>query len=101
MAGLLLRVGGLLLVGDLLYLAAWEAFRGGVDSGIFRMVLKASAVCFAGSGALWALSRVWAGISVRACARCGRRIARGRVYCDDHRVEAINKYRDLERGRHD
>jgi predicted nucleic acid-binding Zn ribbon protein len=43
------------------------------------------------------LSRAHSGITVPTCPRCGRKVARGRVYCDDHLKETINRYRDEQR----
>ena len=99
MPGLLLRLGVILIVGDALYLAGAEAFAGGADAGLFRTVLGAGAACLAGGGVLRLMARARAGIVARSCPRCGRRVARGRVYCEDHRAEAINEYRDRERQR--
>lgn len=99
MAALLLRIGGLVIVADILYLTASEAFWGGADDKLFRAILWMGAVCLGGGGLLWLAGRARSSLTARTCARCDRRVTRGRVYCDDHRAEAINRYRDRERER--
>ncbi len=94
----LLRLGGLLIVVAVIYLAAAELL-GRVDNDVFRNIGAAGLVC-AGLGLLLTiLGRGVAGIVARSCPRCGRRVPRGRVYCDDHLQETINEYRDEQRGR--
>ncbi len=89
----LYRLGGLLILGDIAYLV-WQAARGESDFQVVRMVLGAAAVCLLGGLVLSIVSRAKSGISFPTCPRCGRRVARGRVYCDDHLKETINRYRD-------
>ena len=90
---MLYRLGGLLILGDIAYLV-WQAARGQSDFQVFRMVLGAAAVCLLGGLVFSIVSRAKSGISFPTCPRCGRRVARGRVYCDDHLKETINRYRD-------
>jgi len=96
MASLLYRLGMLLIVGDLLYLFLFDAFWGGAKAGLFRTVLAVGAACFAGGLVTSLAARARSGITAPACPQCGRRVARGRVYCEDHLVETINRYRDQE-----
>jgi len=97
MPGILIRLGGLIIVLDLVYLAAGEFLLDGVDDEWFRNVLKAGAACIAGGIAVKFMGRVAAYFAGRTCPRCRRRVARGRIYCDEHRSEAINQQRDRER----
>ena len=87
------------LVLDLAYLAVWEMYAGGADEVLFRTALKFSAACIGGGVFLWIAGRATARLVGRTCPRCSRRVARGWMYCDDHRSEAINPYRERERGR--
>jgi hypothetical protein len=98
MSGVLIRLGGLIIVLDLIYLAVGEI----VDEVVvhdawFRAALLAGAVCIAGGIVLWLVGRATASAVGRTCPRCRRRVAHGRIYCDEHRSEAINQYRDHER----
>jgi len=93
-ASLLIRLGTLLVVGDLIYLAVGEGAMGGADNHLFRTILAAGILSVAGGLVLSALQRARSGISGPTCPSCGRRVARGRVYCEDHLVETINRYRD-------
>ncbi|HET6278742.1 MAG TPA: hypothetical protein VFG08_08155, partial [Candidatus Polarisedimenticolia bacterium] len=95
----LLRLGGLIIVLDLVYLAAGELWFGGADDVLFRNFLKAGGACIAGGGAFWLAGRAAALVAGRTCPRCRRRVAHGRIYCDEHRSEAINEQRDRERDR--
>ncbi len=97
MARLLLRVGGLLIVAAVLYTAGWELFSAGPDKALVRTLLAAGALCMSGGLVLRIAGRTAAGIAGRSCPRCGRRVARGRVYCDEHLQETINEYRDRQR----
>jgi hypothetical protein len=99
MARFLLRLGGLGVVAAIVYLAAGEAFLGGADRRIFGTLFAASGMSLAGGLVAWVAGRVTAGLVGRSCPRCGRRVARGRVYCEDHLREAINEYRDRQRER--
>ena len=94
---LLYRLGGLLVLGDILYLVVWQSAMGGIDDRLFRILLAAAAVCLLGGLVMSIVSRARSGISGPTCPRCGRRVARGRVYCDDHLKETINRYRDEQR----
>ena len=99
MSSLLYRIGTLLVVGDVLYLFLFDALWGGANPGLFRTVLAAGAACLAGGFVVSVVARARSEITAPACPRCGRRVARGRVYCEDHLVETINRYRDQERER--
>jgi hypothetical protein len=96
MASLLMRIATILIVGDLFYLAIWTA-RGGADAQLFRMILGAGGLCLAGGLVLSIVTRARSGIGAASCPTCGKRVARGRVYCEDHLVETINRYRDEQR----
>ena len=96
LSSLLMRLATLLIVGDLIYLAIWTA-RGGADARLFRTLLAAGVVCLVGGLALSLATRARSGMKVPSCPTCGRRVARGRVYCEDHLVETINRYRDEQR----
>lgn len=96
MASLLIRLGTLLLVGDLIYLAVGES-AGGADNHLFRTVLLCGGLSLAGGAVLSVLHRAKSGISGKTCPSCGKRVARGRVYCEDHLQETINRYRDEQR----
>ena len=48
MSRTLLRLGGLVVVGDILYLATWEFFLGGADDALFRTVLVIGGLLLAG-----------------------------------------------------
>jgi hypothetical protein len=97
MASLLVRLGTLLLVGDLIYLAVGQGAAGGVDNHLFRTVLASGGLSLAGGLVLSVLQRARSGISGPTCPSCGKRVARGRVYCEDHLLETINRYRDEQR----
>lgn len=99
MYGFLMRLGGLILVLDLVYLAVWEMYADGADDALFRTALKFSGACIGGGVLLWIAGRATAWLAGRTCPRCSRHVARGRTYCDDHRSEAINQFRQHERGR--
>ena len=97
MSAILHRIGLLLVAVDLLYLVIAEAYWGGVDEPLFRSVLWGGGIFIVGGSVVWLAGRAAAGVSSRSCARCRRKVARGRVYCDDHFQESINEYRDQER----
>jgi len=97
MGAVLFRLGGLVLVADIIYLVVWETSRGGADARLFRSGLLAAAVCVAGGIVMALASRARTGITSNSCPKCGRRVARGKLYCDDHLVETINRYRDEQR----
>jgi len=94
MAALLVRFGMLLLVGDLVYLAVGEWMMGGADPRLFRTILASGVLSLAGGFVLSFLQRARSGIIGPTCPSCGKRVTRGRVYCDDHLKETINRYRD-------
>jgi hypothetical protein len=96
MASLLMRLGTVLIVGDVLYLAIWTA-RGGADAQLFRTILGAGGLCLGGALVLSLVARARSGLGAPSCPTCGKRVARGRVYCEDHLVETINRYRDEQR----
>lgn len=97
MARLLLRVGSLLIVGTVLYAVLGEAVFGGIDNRLANTILIAAGLCLAAGIVARLAGRATAGLVSRACPRCGRRVARGRVYCDEHLQETINEYRDRNR----
>ena len=97
MSGVLIRFGGLIVVLDLVYLAVWEMYAGGVDDALFRTTLMVGVACIAGGVVLWIVGRATARSVGRTCPRCRRRVPHGRIYCDEHRSETINQYRDRER----
>src|SRR5262245_15877253 len=94
MGSLLYRLGGLVLVADIVYLVVAETARGGADAGLFRTGLAASAACLAGGFVVSMVLKAKSGITAPSCPKCGRRVVRGKMYCDDHLVETINRYRD-------
>ena len=97
MSTTLLRIGLLLIVLDLFYLVVAEIYWGGADKPLSRSVLWGGGIFIAGGGLAWLVGRAAAGIAGRTCARCRRRVARGRIYCEDHFQETIDRYRDQER----
>jgi len=99
MSRALVRLGGLLLVASVVYLAAAQIVFGSTDRDLFRKFAGAGVVCLALGFLLAVASRAWATIIGRSCPRCGRRVARGRVYCDEHLQDTINEYRDAQRRR--
>ena len=99
MVRILFRIGGLLIVAAAVYTAVWEIAFGGAEGRVTRTMLEAGAICLGGGGLAWIAGRAFARIAGASCPRCGRRVARGRIYCDDHRAETINAYRDRERTR--
>lgn len=98
MSRILIRLGGLMIVLDLVYLAAGELWFGGVDNVLFRNFLMAGAGCIAAGCVFWFAGWTAARVAGRTCPRCRRRVAHGRIYCDEHRSEAINEQRDRERN---
>ncbi len=99
MATFLIRGGFLIIVGTVVYLAVAEALLDGADEVLVRRLLLAGGGTLAGGIVLKIVGRLMAALVARTCPRCGRTVARGRVYCDDHRAEAINEYRDRDRER--
>jgi hypothetical protein len=99
MARLLSRLGGLAIAGAFVYLAVWETWMDGADNRLFLNLLAAGGASIAAGVVFWILGRGAAGLASRSCPRCGRRVGRGRVYCDDHLREAVNEFRDQERER--
>ena len=97
MARFLGRAGGLIVAGALVYLAVAEIWFGGANSILFRRLIISGAVCLALCPVFWILGRGAAVLAGRGCPRCGRRVGRGRIYCDEHRQETINEYRDRQR----
>ena len=97
MARLLLRLAGLLIVGAVVYAAIGEAFLGGADAALVQKLLAGGGLSLAGGLVARLAGRAAAGIAGRSCPRCGRRVKRGRVYCDEHLQETINEYRDRQR----
>lgn len=95
----LIRVGGLLIVAAVVYLPAGRLITGQENFKVFRNLAGAGMVCLVVGGALWIAGRGMATLVSRSCPRCGRRVARGRVYCDEHLQDTINEYRDKERGK--
>jgi hypothetical protein len=97
MARLLVRLGGLLLLASVLYLAIAQWAFGAVDNALFLKILLGGGVSVAAGVVLWILGRGAAGLAARSCRRCGRRVKPGRTYCEDHLKEAIDEYRDQQR----
>jgi hypothetical protein len=97
MGAFLLSLGGVILVADILYLAVWTTSSGGADSGLFKTGLTAAAVCFAGGAVMAIVARAKSVITAKSCPKCGRKVAHGRMFCDDHLAETINRYRDEQR----
>ena len=97
MSRVLIRIGGLLIVAAVVYLAAAQMIRGAVNDRVFWAFAGAGATSVAIGIILAVFGRGVAAVVGRSCPRCGRRVARGRVYCDDHLQETINEYRDQER----
>lgn len=97
MSRMLIRLGGLIIVLDLVYLAAGEMWFDGVDDALFRNLLKGGGACITGGIVIWLAGRAAAQVAGRSCPRCRRRVTLGRIYCDEHRDEAINEQRDRER----
>lgn len=96
MSSLLYQLGGLVAVLDLIYLA-WR--RDAANPWLFRAGLGVAAACLVGGFVIMIVQRAKAGITAKGCPRCGRPLARGRMYCDEHLAETINRYRDDERRR--
>jgi len=99
MAGALLRLGGFLIVASVVYLAAAQVLAGTVHRSLFWMIATGGAACVALGLLLSIAGRGMAAMVGRSCPRCGRRVARGRVYCEEHLLETINEYRDQQRNR--
>ena len=99
MSRLLVRLGGLLLLASVLYLAIAQWAYGAVDNRLFTKILLAGGVSVAAGVVLWILGRGAAGHAARSCRRCGRRVRPGKTYCDEHLKEAIEEYRDHQRER--
>jgi len=97
MSRLLLRLGGLALLGGIAYMVLGEALFGGADNRLVKTILIAGGVALAAGLVARVAGRAAAGLAGRSCPRCGRRVARGHVYCDDHLQETINAYRDRQR----
>jgi hypothetical protein len=98
-ARVLIRLGGLLIVAAVVYLPVSRLITGQENFRTFRNLAGAGMVSLLVGGVLWVAGRGMASIVSRSCPRCGRRVARGRVYCDDHLQDTINEYRDRERGK--
>jgi|SRR5438445_10059114 len=97
MSRVLVRLGGFLIMAAAVYLPAAQMIRGAVDNRMFWWLAGAGATCVAAGIVLAVFGRGVAVLVGRSCPRCGRRVVRGRVYCDDHLQETINEYRDQER----
>src|SRR5262245_34569199 len=63
------------------------------------MTLKATLVVFGAAVVLRVVSPVTKQVVRGRCARCGRGIDRGQIYCHDHMQETVNEYRDEAHGR--
>src|SRR6266581_1570287 len=99
MARLLLRLGGLLIVASAVYLAAAQILAGAEDKKLFWIIAAAGVLCVALGVVLSMAGRGMAALVGRSCPRCGQRVARGHVYCEDHLQETINEYRDQQRNK--
>ena len=64
-----------------------------------RILAGAGLLCMVVGAGLWIAGRGMATIVSQSCPRCGRRVGRGRVYCEDHLQDTINEYRDQQRGK--
>ena len=98
MGGVLIRFGALLIILDIAYLTLWEVFAQGADDDLFRLVLKGGGVLIGGGILVWALGKVTSRRGGATCPKCSRGVVHGRIYCDAHRSDTINRYRDRERG---
>lgn len=96
MAVVLIRGGFLLIIGTVVYLALTEFAIKGADTALVRPLLYAGGIGMASGIVLKILGRVMVGLVARSCARCSRPVARGGIYCEDHRVAVINEQRDRE-----
>jgi hypothetical protein len=99
MGAFLLRLGGVLLVADIVYLVVWDTSRGGASPLLFRIGLLVAGACVTAGVVMAIVARGRSVITAKSCPRCGRRVARGRVYCEDHLAETINRYRDEQRNK--
>ncbi|MBI1950741.1 MAG: hypothetical protein HYS34_05175 [Acidobacteria bacterium] len=99
MGGILARIGGFLIVAAVVYLPAARLIVGHEDPKVFKSLAGAGVACLAVGAVLMIAGRGMATIVSRSCPRCGRRVARGRVYCEEHLQDTINEYRDQERGK--
>ncbi|MFQ5877738.1 MAG: hypothetical protein ACE5JH_08655 [Acidobacteriota bacterium] len=99
MSRLLVRAGSLALLGGVLYLAIWDALLGGANYELVRLLLLLGGACLLGGLFARTLGGVAAGLTGRGCPRCGRRVAKGHIYCEEHLAETINEYRDEQRRR--
>ena len=99
MGRMLVRLGGLLIVVAVVYLPASRLIAGKENPKVFRIVAGAGLICMVVGAALWIAGRGMATIVSQSCPRCGRRVGRGRVYCEDHLQDTINEYRDQQRGK--
>jgi hypothetical protein len=97
MGSFLIRGGFVVIVAAVIYLAVWEIFKDGADDEMVRNLLVAGAACVAGGSVMKIASRAMGAVVSRSCPRCGRLVARGRVYCEAHLADTINEYRDRER----
>ena len=99
MARALVRLGIVLIVASVVYLMAAQIVSGKPDNAMFMKVALGGAGCVAAGFLLSLTGRGVSAIVSRGCPRCGRRVGRGRVYCDEHLQETINEYRDEQRKR--
>ena len=99
MGRILVRIGGFLIVAAVVYLPAARLIAGQEDPRVFRTLAGAGVIGLALGAVLMIAGRGMATIVGRSCPRCGRRVARGRVYCEEHLQDTINEYRDQERGK--
>jgi hypothetical protein len=93
------RLGGVLIVASVVYVAAAQILAGDVNRKFFWIIAASGCVCLALGFLLSIASRGMAVMAGRSCPRCGKRVAPGRVYCEEHLQETINEYRDQQRNR--
>ncbi|HKB06828.1 MAG TPA: hypothetical protein VKF61_00965 [Candidatus Polarisedimenticolia bacterium] len=93
------RLGGVLIVAAVVYLAAAQILSGDVNRKLFLIMAASGGVSLALGFLLSIAGRGMAAMAGRSCPRCGRRVAPGRVYCEEHLQETINEYRDQQRNR--
>jgi len=99
MGAFLRWLGGVILVADVVYLVLGEMLSRSADSRLFRSGLLVAALCFAGGVVMAIVARGKSVITAKTCPKCGRKVAHGRMYCEDHLAETINRYRDEQRNK--
>lgn len=87
-----------------LAVAVWAALAGSVGwvsqefaDRCWPLALKLGLACVAGGLILRTLHPVGRMLREGHCARCGRRVDRGQIYCRDHMKKALEEVRDQVR----